>query len=350
MLPRDSLGMFEATVRSPQQIDSVVRSALGAARIPGAEAIENVLVLGMGGSGLVGDLLSVIAGSFMPLPVVVVKNYDPPIYVNEKTLVLAVSFSGETEETLQAAAEALRLGGRLVAVTAGGALAELAAEAKAPCLLVDPDLPMPRAALFAMAAPVFVYLEELGFFRGASEWLASAATHLKLRAAQLSESPNSAQRLGADMAGSVPVIYGPGALGELAARRWKNQINENAKSPAFNAGLPEMLHNELVGWDVPPAFQEPLFCPIFLRHDYEHPQTQPAIEALEEMLRGLLGKTVRSFFHVRAAGEGQIVQLFDLLLFGDFASLYMAAEAGVDPGPVDCIARMKARLREGVDR
>ncbi len=343
-LPLDSLGMFPAVVSTADQIVSGLHSGTGAGRIADPEAVSSVLVLGMGGSGLVGDFLAVTAGPFMPIPVVVAKNYDTPSYVSPKTLVFAISFSGETEETLQSAAASAEMGGQMVAVTAGGTLAVMAEEWGAPCLRVDQGLPMPRAAFAAMAVPVMVYLEELGFFPGASEWLSLSASQMRRRSTQLGESPNPAQRLGEELAGSIPVIYGPGGLGEVAARRWKNQINENAKSPAFCAALPEMLHNELVGWEAS-SFDGPIFCPIVLRHDFENPQEQLAIEVLEEIVGDLLGETVRETFEVRAAGEGAIAQLFDLMLFGDFVSMYMAAAMGIDPGPVTAIDRMKARLR-----
>lgn len=346
-LPIDSLGMLEVTASTADQVAEGVKAAAGAGRIPNPEAVSSVLVLGMGGSGLVGDFLAVTAGPFMPLPVVVAKNYEPPFYVSEKTLVFAVSFSGETEETLQSAAAAARLGGQMVVVTTGGSLAEMAEEWGAPCLLVDSALPMPRAAFAAMAVPVLAYLEELGFFRGASEWLSLSAAQLRSRADCLMALPNRAQRMAAELAGAIPIVYGPGGLGEVAAGRWKNQINENAKSPAFSAGLPEMLHNELVGWEDTSGVEWPYFCPIILRHDFENPQVQLAIEVLGEMFRDLLGDSVKETFEVRACGEGPIAQIFDLMLFGDFVSLYLAAELNIDPGPVASIDRMKARLSGG---
>ena len=346
-LQTDSLGMFDATVSTADQVVAGVKAAAGAGGLPDPDAVSSVLVLGMGGSGLVGDFLAVTAGPFMSMPVVVVKNYDPPFYVSRNTLVFAVSFSGETEETLQSAAAAARLGGQMVAVTTGGSLAGMAEEWGAPCLLVDSDLPMPRAAFAAMAVPVLVYLEELGFFRGASEWLSLSVDQLRRRADGLAELPNGAQRLAQELTGAIPIVYGPGGLGEVAARRWKNQINENAKSPAFSAGLPEMLHNELVGWEDTSEVEWPYFCPIILRHDFENPQVQLAIEALGEMFRDLLGDSVKETFEVRAGGEGPIAQIFDLMLFGDFVSLYLAEELNIDPGPVASIDRMKARLSGG---
>jgi len=341
--PLDTLGMFAATASMPEQIatgvEAVADSGL-AAGIADPDVITSVLVLGMGGSGLVGDFLAVTAGPFMSLPVVVVKNYVPPSYVDRRTLVLAVSFSGETEETLSAASIAAERGGQMVAVCTGGRLQALAGSWGAPVLPVDPTIPMPRAGLAAMAAPVLALLEDLGFFPGASEWLARAAEQLRLRRSQLSESANPALRLAREISGTIPVVYGPGGIGEVAARRWKAQFNENAKTPAFSAGLPEMTHNEIAGWGSFDELTAPSFSAVQLRHDFEPPQVAATFDFLDDHLTD----AVREVYEVRAGGEGPIAQIMDLMLFGDYVSLHLAALRGMDPGPIPAIAELKEAL------
>ena len=342
-LPADTMGMFAATASMPEQIAAGVEAATesGAARgIDDPDAITSVLVLGMGGSGLVGDFLAVTAGPFMSLPVVVVKNYVPPSYVDRRTLVFAVSFSGETEETLSAASIAAERGGQMVAVCTGGRLRALADSWGAPVLDVDRSIPMPRAGFAAMAAPVLAILEDLGFFPGASEWLARAAEQLRVRRSQLSEARNPALRLATEIAGTIPVIYGPGGIGEVAAKRWKAQFNENAKTPAFSAALPEMTHNEIAGWGTFDELTAPAFSAVQLRHDYEPPQVAATFDFLDDLLDG----AVREIYEVRAGGEGPIAQIMDLMLFGDFVSLHLAALRGVDPGPIPAIAELKEAL------
>lgn len=341
--PLDTLGMFAAAASMPEQIAAGVEATADsgiAERIPDPEAITSVLALGMGGSGLVGDFLAVTAGPFMSLPVVVVKNYVPPSYVDGRTLVLAVSFSGETEETLSAAAVAAERGGQMVAVCTGGRLAAMAESWGAPVLAVDPAIPMPRAGFAAMAAPVLVLLEDLGFFPGASEWLARAAEQLRVRRGQLGEDSNPALRLAGALAGTIPVIYGPGGIGEVAARRWKAQFNENAKTPAFSAALPEMTHNEIAGWGSFDELTVPSFSAVQLRHDFEPPQVAATFDFLDEHL----SDAVREVYEVRAGGEGPIAQIMDLMLFGDYVSLHLAALRGMDPGPIPAIAELKAAL------
>ena len=345
-LPVDSLGMFAATASMPEQIAAGVGAAAESGAAGGIEdpdAITSVLVLGMGGSGLVGDFVAVTAGPFMSVPVVVVKNYVPPSYVDRRTLVLAVSFSGETEETLSAAAIAAERGGQMVAVCTGGRLRELAEAWGAPVLPVDPAIAMPRAGFAAMASPVLALLEDLGFFPGASEWLARAAEQLRRRRSQLSETSNPALRLAREIDGTIPVVYGPGGIGEVAAKRWKAQFNENAKTPAFSAGLPEMTHNEIAGWGTFDELTAPSFSAVQLRHDFEPPQVAATFDFLDEHLTD----AVREVYEVRATGEGPIAQILDLMLFGDFVSLHLAALRGVDPGPIPAIAELKEVLASG---
>ena len=337
----DTVGMFEATAGLPEQIREAVRRAEATEGLPPPGGISNILVVGMGGSGIVGDFLTVSAGPFIPLPIVVVKNYEPPSYVSDKTLVLAVSFSGNTEETIQAVSTAASLGGRVVAITTGGQLAEMAGQWNMPVVKVDPEIPMPRAGLGAMAIPALVILERIGCFPGAKDWIADAVVSLEARRDELMKPDNEAEELARQIGRTFPVIYGGGGLGGTAALRMKTQVNENAKAPAFHAAVPEMCHNEIVGWGQHGDITRQVLSVLFLRHDYEHPQVTRVIGVLKEMLE----EVTAGIHEIQAQGESSIAQLLDLILFGDFVSLYMATQAGVDPGPVPVITELKARLR-----
>ncbi|MGH7734511.1 MAG: SIS domain-containing protein, partial [Gemmatimonadales bacterium] len=165
----DTLGMFEAAAGLPEQVATAVGAAHGLDGLPDHAYVENVVVLGMGGSGIAGDVMVAVAGPFLPVPVCVVKSYDLPDFVGRGSLVFAISFSGNTEETVEAAGEAADAGASLVAVTSGGELAALAEEWGAPIVPVPGDIPQPRAALGAMAVPPLVVLEDMGLFPGASQ-------------------------------------------------------------------------------------------------------------------------------------------------------------------------------------
>lgn len=339
----DTLGMFEATAALPEQVATAAADARDTANLPSREAIESVVVLGMGGSGVSGDILMATAAPFMSVPVVVVKSYSPPAFVSDTSLVFAVSFSGDTEETVEAASEAAMQGARIVVVSSGGELARLAESWGAAYVPVPREgIPQPRAGLGAMAIPPLVVLEEIGLFPGASEWIELAVAQLRRRRDALIRPTNLAADLARRIGRTIPLMHGAGALGATAGSRWRTQVNENAKCPAFNAVQPELCHNEICGWGQHGDATRQLFTLVNLRHDHEHPQLSRRFELVAEMVR----EVVAGIEEVRAEGEGELAQLLDLILVGDFTSLHMAAQEGIDPGPVPALDEIKARLKE----
>lgn len=338
----DSLGMFALVESMPEQVLAAVDASRGLVGLPAAEDVENVVVLGMGGSGIAGDVLAAAATPLLPVPVVVSKSYELPAFVGEASLVIAVSVSGNTEETIQAASDAAVAGAHMVVVTGGGELGHLARSWGAPIVPVPPDIPQPRAAFGAVAIPPIVVLEEIGLLKGAGAWIDAAVDQLRRRrdelagAGEASAAAEVARRIGS----TIPLIQGSGAIGAAAAVRWRTQINENAKSPAFSSTQPELCHNEVCGWGTRGEITRSGLSVVQLRHDEEHPQ----IERRFDFTRDLLDRAVAQVIEVNAEGDGELAQLLDLVLFGDYVSLWMAAAAGVDPGPVDVLVDLKRRL------
>ncbi|MDQ3107563.1 MAG: SIS domain-containing protein, partial [Actinomycetota bacterium] len=242
----DTVGMFDLTAGLPEQVRTAAADARDLDGLPDKATVEHVVVLGMGGSGVAGDILAASAGPFMSVPVVTVKSYELPAFVGDGSLVFAISCSGNTEETLEAATEAAMQGAKIIAVTQGGELAKLAAGWGAPIISV-PAIPQPRAALGAMAIPPLVVLEEIGLFPGATQWIDLAVEQLQRRRDALIKDGNLAERLADKIGRTLTLIHGGGAIGSTAAQRWKTQINENAKSPSFWAAQPELCHNEIQG-------------------------------------------------------------------------------------------------------
>jgi glucose/mannose-6-phosphate isomerase len=337
----DTLGMFDAAASLPEQIEDAAVAASQVDGLPDGDGIDNVLVLGMGGSGATGELLQVIAGPFMPVPVVVVKGYVPPSYVDDSTLVFAVSFSGDTEETVDAVETAAAAGGRIVAVTRGGRLGELATRWGGPVVPIADGIPQPRAGLGALAIPPLVVLERLGLFPGAGEWISAAVTQLKIRRDELTRDGNAAELLARRIGRTIPIIYGGGGLGAVAALRWKTEVNENARVAAFWNTSPELCHNEIAGWGQHGDMTRQVFTLVELRHDDEHPQVMRRFELIDEVAEEVLAGVET----VEAAGVGSLAQLLDLALFGTFTSLHLAAQEGIDPGPVPVLDWVKERLR-----
>jgi glucose/mannose-6-phosphate isomerase len=342
----DSLGMFAAAAGLPEQIERAAADARDVEGLPDHDAIENVVVLGMGGSGIAGDVLTVAAGPFLPLPVVVHKGYGIPNFIDEHTLVFAISFSGDTEEIIEGATAAAVAGGRMVCISAGGRLAELAAQWGVPHLPVDGSIPMPRAGIGAVAVPPMVVLEQLGLFPGATSWIEAAVGQLRKRRDELTSGDGgSAARLARRIGRTFPLVYGGGGLGAVAALRWKNQFNENAKVLAMAGAVPEMCHNELCGFGQHGDVTRQILHLVNLRHEFEHPQIGRRFELLTEVLR----EVVHDVDTVVAEGEGPLAQLLDLVLVGDLVSLHLAAQEGVDPGPIPVLDELKAAMVVGAD-
>ncbi len=339
----DSLDMWGAVAGLPEQVEAAVSAARGVQDLPQHERVENVVVLGMGGSGFAGNVLAAAAAPFMPVPVTVVKGYQPPDYVGTGSLVFAVSFSGDTEETLEAAAAAFEAGASLIVVAGGGALVSLAGEWNVPVVPVPPGIPQPRAALGALAIPPLVLLEEIGLFPGALQWVDQAVQQLRIRRDELIRPGNRAEDLARRIGRTIPLVHSSGDLGAAAALRWKAQINENAKTPAFFNVYPELCHNELAGWGQNGDATRQLITLVNLRHDAEHPQVGRRFDLVADVLR----EVVADILEVRAAGEGDLAQLLDLALIGDFVSLHLAGQEGIDPGPIPVLDELKRRLTPG---
>jgi glucose/mannose-6-phosphate isomerase len=342
----DTLGFLTAVDGLPEQLASAHETsamALDQVTLPAPTDIDNIAVLGMGGSGIAGDVLRAVASS-LPVPVVVLKQIRTPAFVGPRTLAFAVSYSGTTEETVAMTTGALDAGAHVVAVTAGGELATLARQRGAILLPCADGYVMPRAALGALIAPLFVTLFRLGIFPSAHALLVEAQGQLKRRRDQCQPDvaipTNPARELARRIGRSVPLIYGGGALGGVAAYRWKCDVNENAKAPAFCATYPELDHNEICGWGQHGDVTRQLLTLVSLRHGFEDRRLTTRIDTTTELIE----EAVLQVLEVQAAGEGRLAQLLDLMYLGDWVSYYLALDNDVDPGPIDAIAQLKAAL------
>lgn len=344
----DSLDLARAVADLPEQLEAALASSEATQGAVDGGRIANVAVMGMGGSGVAGDIVSALAAPLMPVPVTVAKGYECPAFVGPTTLAIAVSFSGNTEETLEAATTAHDAGASVIAVTSGGRLAELAGEWAAPLYEVDSTIPMPRAAVGAISVAPLVALERAGLLSGIAGWVDAAAAQLRRRRGAADGARAAADSLEGIVSAvgngeMTPVFYGGGALGAVAAGRAKAQINENAKIPAFASFMPELCHNELAGWDQAGRLADgsPLAV-IALRHSFEHPQLGRRYDFTSGVLDG--ARIVVPHAELRAAGDGPMAQLFDLIYQVDVLSLRVAAAVRRDPGPIPLLEELKAFL------
>lgn len=333
--------MFDAAASLGNQVRNAAEAAHSVEGLPSAEGITSVVVAGMGGSGIGGDLTAAVCGPVLDIPVIVPKGYEIPHFVGPDTLIFCVSFSGNTEETVQVAEDAISRGARVVMITSGGELGALAQRHGVAQVPIDTSIPMPRAGIGAVSIPPLVVLERLGLLPGISQQIAAAAEHLDARAAALDVEGSEAAVLARRIGRTIPVIYGGGLIGEVAALRWKAQFNENAKVAAFANRIPELTHNEICGWGQHGDVTRQVFSMVLLRHGTEHPQTRRRFELVEEICE----EVVADVHTVEAEGDGYLAQMLDLVMVGDFVTLEAAAQAGIDPGPVPVLDYIKDHLR-----
>ena len=327
----DTLGMFDAVLGLPEQILAAMEVASSEDGLGDLAGIENILVVGAGAARTAAELVEVAASPFCPVPIVVHSDHSLPPFVSEATLCIVVAYGDAADETVTSASEAAAAGARMVVVAGGGRLASLASAWDATHFDIGDDLPNARTALGAMAVPAMLALERLGAFPGASAYLGRAVGQLRRRRDQLSSDADPAGTLARRIGRTMPVVYGGGDIGGLAAQRWKRQVNQNVKAPAFANVVPDLAHDELAGWGQHGDMTRQVFTLVSLRHDHEHPHVVARFELIGELMDEVVG----SRHEVRAEGDGRLAQLFDLILFGDVTSVLLAEENEVDPGPVE---------------
>lgn len=307
----------------------------------GQGPVDGVIVSGMGGSAIGADVVRACVVDSLPVPFEVVRGYELPGWASPRTLVVGVSHSGNTEETLSCVRGALARGCRVVAVTSGGELAALARERTLPLVTVPGDL-QPRASLGYLAAPLGALLERVGLVEGFAAQIGEAAGTARGLAAEMAlsvpEAGNLAKRLARCLRGRAVLIYGASLAG-TAARRWKAQINENANAPAFYSELPEANHNEFAGWTADARVSGGLRV-VFLE-DRLAPQRLRQRVALT---RELVSCYVAGVDVVESRGESPLTRLLSLATVGDHVSLYLALLYGVDPAAVEAITWLKRRM------
>jgi glucose/mannose-6-phosphate isomerase len=302
---------------------------------------NGVIVLGMGGSAIGGDLVRSYLLSSLNVPFLVNRSYTLPSWANDKTLIIVSSYSGNTEETLSAFEQAVQKKLSILCVTTGGTLAKRAKELNLPVIIIPVGM-QPRAALAYSFVPILLTLDQLGITSGETQNLERAATLLdtlseRYGTTHLDEN-NHAFKLAGNILHRVPVIYAASDY-DTVALRWRGQIQENGKHLALCNVLPEMNHNELEGWTNPVDLVE-RFSILLLRSSGEHPRIAKRFEVMKDIFRS---KQV-DVFELGSEGETRIEQMFSLIALADWTSYYMALFAGTDPTAIEVIEQFKQKM------
>lgn len=339
----DPGGFLNLVEEFPQQVADGWLLGKQVNGLPSAEGIDGVVVLGMGGSGISGNVLKAALGMSFKRPVRVSKGYGIPGWAGPGTLVFAVSYSGETEETLEAYGKARAAGARVVTVSSGGTLARLGDEHGCAAVNLKAGL-QPRAALGYLSMPLLAVCQSLGLGRYESD-VSETIDLLMQRAAQWSrEVPldlNPAKQMAVGLAGTIPLVYGAEGLGAVAAYRWKCQLNECAKVHAFGNSLSELNHNEIMGWSPLSAQPGVRLGLVALRHPAEHPRIQERFRITVPLLE----QRANFSGEFRTPASSSLAQLMDLMYLGDFVATYLAIAQGVDPTAIDLIDEVKSALK-----
>lgn len=336
--PQDMLGLLR---RFPQMCEEAW--ALPATAPLPTLRPHTVAALGMGGSGIGGDLLRAVLFDEAAAPVVPVKEYRAPAFAGPQTVVFACSYSGNTEETLAAYDAAAAQGAVCVVITSGGTLLRRARERGHPAVVVPQGLP-PRAALPYLFLPMLRVLQEMGVVRAFDAECREAVQVLRriAEAEDPGRSDTPTRRLAQRLLGRIPVVYSATPFLEPAAERWKDQFNENAKTFAVWNTFPELNHNETVGWGLDDALARVLHV-IVLRDAAEADRLALRVSVTRE----IAFRRAAGLDEVRAAGDGKLARLLSVILMGDLVSWHLAVLRGVDPTPVAVIDELKQRLATG---
>jgi glucose/mannose-6-phosphate isomerase len=339
----DPQGMLDAIMGLPRDCREAFDAARTADRVPSADGATSLLFCGMGGSAVAGDVVRTVFRGRLGIPVEVNRSPVLPAYAGPHTVVVCSSYSGNTAETLASFRAAVGRGCRVLVITSGGTIADEAASAGVPVVRVPPGA-QPRAALGHLGFASLGALEATGLLPrledDVSEAIAVVEAVLAAGAVDVATDDNPAKALARRIDDRVPVIWGADGIAAVAAMRWKTQVNENAKVPAWWSTMSELDHNEVVGW------AEPLgrgHCVIALREPDEDPQLVPRFPLSLDIVRGAGAATEE----VWSAGTSSLARLMSLIAQGDLTSVYLALARGVDPTPVGVIERLKAALAEG---
>lgn len=315
-----------------EQLEEALKIGPKANLSPFSNSIENVVITGLGGSGIGGEIATQLVANQLKVPVVINNDYSLPEFVSSKTLVIVSSFSGNTEETLAALKIAQDKKAEIACITSGGKLADIAKENNYK-LLVLPLAFSPRAMLTYSVVQQFFLLAHYGLID--SSYIEDVQNTIALLNREVDEIKDLAHQTALALNSKTAVLYIESGL-EGVAVRIRQQINENSKALCWHHVIPEMNHNELVGW----AGGKEEYAVIMLRTSYEHYRSSVRMNISKE----IINKQTSTLLEIKAKGESKIEQAFYHILFGDWTSIYLAELNRVDDVEVKVIDYLKSEL------
>jgi len=341
----DPSGMYGVIRSMPRQarevLDIVDKSEMSLAD----NSCRSLIICGMGGSAIAGDIISAYGQDKMTLPVWVQRNYGLPGWAGPSDLAVISSYSGDTEESISAYHQARQNGMRILGITSGGNLKTLCQQNNNPCLMIPGGLP-PRGALGYSFFGLWGMLSKLGLLKAARSEALEAVELLETLASELSTGnpapKNQAKELAQKLQNHLPVIYSSVDSLWPVARRWTNQINENAKMLSYCAFFPELCHNEIVGWqELPQIRQSTKIVMLSDREDHKSNELRAGI------ISDILMAEAAEIIKIETRGQSLLARMFSAIFLGDMASYYLALLNQADPTPVERIKFLKSKLGGG---
>jgi glucose/mannose-6-phosphate isomerase len=319
-----------------------------AARLAQAVSIDYpepkiIIVAGMGGSGIGGELLKDWTRDKIAVPIEVNREYRLPAYADKNTLVIVVSYSGETEESLSVFLDAIERRCMIICISSGGTLREFANKLNIPHLLVPSGM-APRATLPYLFIPLPILLEKIDLVSDVEQEISETVKVLNqvidANSPEKRFNDNFSKMLASSICGTIPVVYGFGFY-RAVAQRFKTQLNENSKVPAKWEFFPELNHNEIVGWEAVDELSK-YFSIILIRDDDEPRWIRQRIETTKELICKESVKT----FEIQSIGKSRMAKMSSIICTGDFTSVYLAVLREIDPTPVRTISVLKEKIRQ----
>lgn len=336
----DRAGMLDIVAGLPSDCRDSYRTAVARTDLPSMADVTSIVFCGMGGSAVAGDVLRSVFRDRLEVPVEVNRSPVLPNHAGPGALVAICSYSGNTAETLASFKDALSRRCRVAVVTSGGAAQALAEANDIPVIAV-PGGYQPRAAFGHLGFAWLGALEAMGVLPALAGEVEETVSLLEglveASGPHVPTARNLAKQIAETIGDRVPVVWGAEGVASVAAMRWKTQLNENGKVPAFAASMSELDHNEVVGWTRPYGER---FAVIALRTDDEHAEIAPRFALSEDIAVGSGAVTIE----VRSRGHSPLARLLTLVYVGDMASVYVGLRRGVDPTPVAVIDELKAAL------
>jgi glucose/mannose-6-phosphate isomerase len=336
----DPSSMKQLLLDFPLQAEDAVRIGRQSNVNIATGRVKNIILTGLGGSAIGGDLLRSYLAEELAVPFLINRHYMLPAFVNANSLVVVSSYSGNTEETIAAHRDAMKRKAQIVCISSDGETTKIAKNHRQPLISIPPGYP-PRAALgYSFFAPL-VMLMQTGLVRSKQRDIRETLLLLKKKA-HIYGTPgtsNPALRLAKKLHGMIPVIYSAADRFDVVNLRWRGQIAENAKMLAFGHVIPEMNHNELVGWNVAKALMKKMTV-VVLRDRGDHPRVQLRMDFTNEVVSRYAGGVIE----VTSEGTSLLARMFSLIYLGDWVSYYLAMLNRVDPTPVNVIDMLKKKL------